>query len=325
MAVWFAMFKKIGLYYYMWGLLTPFIYRMTNALPYRGRTLVLTITIHLGVLAILSFSLGTVAHYADWQAWMLGPRALGYHSMSAFTYALIVLCCLSLRFYRLSVLREREASAALLHAEQLDNRLNQARVDSLRMQLNPHFLFNALNSIAALIDSKRSDAAYEALEQLGELLRHALRLSKSSEISLEEELEFCRAYLALEQVRFDERLAVVWHIDPECHSIIVPAFILQPLVENAIKHAVSASTSTVTVTITARTSEHELNLLVSDDGQTTMTGSNALQSGVGLDNLRERLELRYGRDASLEARSTTPGFETHIRIGLAALRTSASN
>ncbi len=312
-AIWWAMFKKIGLYYYIWGLLTPLLYRLTVSLPYRGKGLAITIPTHIAVFISLSFALGFIAHQSDWQAWLLGQRALGYHSMSAFTYSLIVLCCLSIKFYRLSILRKREATNARIHAAELDNQLNLARVESLRMQMNPHFLFNALNSVGALIEIDQRDKAYAAVEQLADLLRRTLELSKESEISLEREIGFLEAYLALEQIRFGDRLTVQWQIPEDVKTLTVPAFVLQPLVENAIKHAVATSTSPVMVTISASKNAAGLDLAVADNA----TGASASKgNGVGIANLRERLQLRYGNAATVHSGSTGSGYRTDITIPL---------
>lgn len=318
-AIWWAMFTKIGLYYYIWGLLTPLLYRLTDALPYRGKGLVLTVPTHIGVFAALSFGLGLVVHQPDWQQWLLGQRAFGYHSMSAFTYSLIVLCCLALKFYRLSLLRQREATDARVHAAELDNQLNLARVESLRMQMNPHFLFNALNSIGALIETDRRDKAYAALERLADLLRQALRLSQESDIPLAEELGFLEAYLALEKVRFGDRLSVDWQVAHDARPLHVPAFVLQPLVENAIKHAVGPSATTVTITVCASRTPNSLRLSVADDATVKPVALDTPGSGVGIANLRERLRLRYGNDVSVEsARKPGGGYETCIEIPLPA-------
>ena len=311
--VWWAMFKRIGLYYYMWGLLTPLIYRLVDTLPYRGRGLVLTVLIHLTVFATLSFALGIISHQESWREWLIGTRAAGYHSMSGFTYALIVLCSLMTKFYRLSLLRQREASDAKIHAAQLDNKLNLARIDSLRMQMNPHFLFNALNSIAALVDADRRDHAYMAVEQLGDLLRRAVRLSQSEDVVLADELRFVEAYLAMEQIRFGSRLRTRWDIQESARAARVPAFVLQPLVENAIKHAVSRSVEPVTVTLRAFADAGNLELSVHDDGRTTGTGE---APGIGLSNLRERLRLRYGDASDVRFGPLEAGFATTVTIPL---------
>lgn len=322
MAVWWTIFSKIGLYYYLWGLLAPFIYQLTDRLPYRGSGVLVTIPIQLAVLVVLSFGLGFIAHQEAWHEWLLGRRAAGYHLMSFFTYALIVLCCLALKFYRLSLLRQREAAAAKVHAAQLDNKLNRARVDSLMMQMNPHFLFNALNSIAALVDSDQRDRAYQALEQLGELLRHALNLSRADDVALRQEIRFCKAYLSMEQIRFGDRLNVIWSLDEETLALQVPAFVLQPSIENAIKHAVSLSSEPVTVTVSASIVDDCLQLSVADDGQVAAASPNT--GGFGIANLRERLQLRYGEITSVDSGSTDGRYRTIVSIPRAKLAATPS-
>lgn len=322
MAVWWTIFTKIGLYYYLWGLLAPFIYRLTDRLPYSGSGLLLTIPVHFVVMVVLSFALGLASHQEAWHEWLLGQRAPGYHMMSFFTYALIVLCCLALKFYRLSLLRQREASAARIQAAELDNKLNLARVDSLMMQMNPHFLFNALNSIAALIDSDQRDRAYQALERLGELLRHALKLSRADDVSLQQEVQFCKAYLAMEQIRFGERLRVNWAIEPDTLGLQVPAFVLQPSIENAIKHAVSLSSDTVTVTVSAAIVGDTLQLTVADDGGAAVPSPDS--GGFGISNLQERLQLRFGNATRVESGPTDSGFRTMVCIPVKSLAAAPS-
>ncbi len=316
LGVWWATFKKIGLYYYLWGLLTPFLYRMTDALPYRGSRLPMAIAAHLLVLATLSFALGFITHPEAWRDWLFGDRAAGYHAMSAFTYALIVLCSLAIKFYRLSLIRQREATDARLLAAELDSKLNLARVDSLRMQMNPHFLFNALNGIAALVDAGRREEAYEAVEQLADLLRRALRLSAETTVTLDEELRFIEAYLGLERTRFGDRLNVAWHIGEGARSENVPAFVMQPLVENAIRHAVSQSADVVTVSIGAKVEQDALRLTVSDDAPQGGSPRTSKGTGLGLSNLRKRVELLYGSDAAVTADGTPNGFTAAVQIPL---------
>lgn len=308
--VWWAMFKRIGLYYYLWGLAAPLLYRVTDHLRVSPRGLVAALPVHGLILVTLSFAFGFVAHQSAWREWLLGSKAVGYHSMSFFTYALIVLCALSIQFYRLSLLRQREASAAKIQAAQLDSQLNLARVDSLRMQMNPHFLFNALNSVAALVDAGRTERAYDALDRLGTLLRQALRLSREVEVNLSDELAFCKAYLEIEQLRFGERLDVVWYLGDALGERRVPAFVLQPAIENAIKHAVSRSTTPVTVSIDVRAIGASLQITVTDSGQAPPPAG--ASSGVGLENLRERLRLRYGGRASVTSGRIDGGFRTRI-------------
>ncbi|MEM9057045.1 MAG: histidine kinase, partial [Pseudomonadota bacterium] len=303
------------------GLAAPLIDRLTVALPDRGRTLALSLLAHACVLVCLSFLFGLVAHTGLWREWLLGSRAPGYHAMSTFSYALIVLCSLALKFYRLSLLREKQAAAAVLNAAQLDNQLNIARVSSLQMQMNPHFLFNALNSIAALIETDQRERAYDAVERLGSLLREALKLSDSDDVPLASELAFCRAYLAMEKIRFAERLTVEWQIDTEADWLI-PAFTLQPIIENTIKHAVSVSEAPVTVRIAVRQERDTLVLSVTDNGPGDRLPSTA--NGIGLGNLRARLALVFDERARFEAGPLAVGYRTRLGLPLEFLTPSPS-
>lgn len=320
--LWWALFTKIGLYYYLWGLTAPLLYILTDSLPYRGKGLLWAIPLHLSTLAALSFSFGFIVHQNAWQDWLFGVQAPGYHAMSFFTYSLIVLCSLAIKFYRLSLFRQRQATDARIHAAQLDNQLNLARVDSLLMQMNPHFLFNALNSIGALIDAEQNDRAYEALEMLGELLRSSLSLSKEHEVSLEQEVRFGKAYLAMEQIRFADRLNVTWELENSALAIQVPAFVLQPCLENSIKHAVSRSTRTVTIKVSAHIDNCSLNVAIADNGRSVEQPSGSI--GMGITNLRERLRLRYGHHAQVESGRFEQGYRTVIRIPISHFNSLSS-
>lgn len=320
-AAWWAIFTKIGLYYWLWGMLAPLLYRLTDVLPYQGKSMLLTLLTHLVTAFALSFILGFIVHTQAWHDWLIGERAPGYHAMSFFTYSLIVLCSLAIKFYRLSLLRQKQVTEAKIHAAQLDNQLNLARVDSLRMQMNPHFLFNALNSIAALIELDYRDRAYLAVEQLGDLLRQSISMSQNDEIPLSREIQFCKAYLSMEQIRFNDRLQVEWKLDEQAMDLLVPAFVLQPFIENTIKHAVINSTNLVTVTIQAGLESEQLVLSVKDDGHGQ--GINQNSTATGLSNLNERLRLRYGSGVSVESHTLSPGFDANIRIPLKILATES--
>ncbi|HJU73118.1 MAG TPA: histidine kinase [Gemmatimonadaceae bacterium] len=199
-------------------------------------------------------------------------------------------------------LREEQARAA--EAEALRTR---AELAALRAQLQPHFLFNTLHSIAAVL---RSDprAAEEALEQLGAMLRYALGVQRDDreEVSLAEELEFARAYIAIEQLRLGERLQSEESIDPEALECGILAFTLQPLVENAVRHGIASKADAGVVRITAAVTDR-LRIEVTDDGvgasqQLVEEGSR----GVGIRSVRQRLRARYGSAASLKI-ETAPG------------------
>ncbi|MEJ0088753.1 MAG: histidine kinase [Limisphaerales bacterium] len=180
--------------------------------------------------------------------------------------------------------REREQQATLL-----ENRLNQARLRTLQAQLQPHFLFNALNGIATLV-RRDPAAAEEMITSLSELLRLALSQSERQEIPLRDEMEFLNRYLEIQQMRFRDKLGVEQSIEPAALDCLVPALLLQPLVENAIRHGLEPSPDPGLVRITAAREGTRLVLTVEDNG-VGLGHSNG--NGLGLANVRERLEALY--------------------------------
>ena len=157
--------------------------------------------------------------------------------------------------------REREAQSARLSAQ-----LAEARLGALRMQLNPHFLFNSLNAIGVLVRDQNTAAASRMLELLGDVLHSVLRSDVRHEIPLGEEIQFLEQYLAIEQVRFSDRCKCRWSIDDRVRSAPVPEFILQPLVENALRHGVAKRSDVGTIDVAARVDGDTLVLSVTDNG-----------------------------------------------------------
>jgi two-component system, LytTR family, sensor kinase len=200
--------------------------------------------------------------------------------------------------------REREAHAARLSAQ-----LAEARLGALRMQLNPHFLFNSLNALAVLVRDQHTAAASRMLERLGDVLRQVLRSDQPHEVPLDDEIRFIEQYLGIEQVRFSDRLRVRWSIEDRARAALVPGFVMQPLVENAIKHGVAKRADAGRLDISARITGGRLELSIRDDGVGMAPGT--AREGVGLSNTRERLRTSYGADASLTFR-TPPGGGTEV-------------
>lgn len=221
-------------------------------------------------------------------------------------YWVIVAVSFAFDYYR--KFRERELRAAELQRE-----LAQARLHALQMQLNPHFLFNSLHSISSLMH-RNVDAADNMIAQLGELLRATLENSEANEVTLREELDFLQRYLALEQIRFGDRLNVYIDVPPETLKARVPNLILQPLVENAIRHGIEPRANRGRIELRATRSEHQLLLEVSDNG-VGLPEDKPIAEGVGLTNTRARLRTLYGEAHELElANGSGKGLTVRLTI-----------
>jgi LytS/YehU family sensor histidine kinase len=201
----------------------------------------------------------------------------------------------------------RDTHAAQREAE-LETQLVQAQLDALRAQLNPHFLFNALNSVAMLVRANARADAVRVLGGLGELLRHVLYGPGAHEVPLRDELAFVERYLAIERVRFGDRLQVATDVEPAALDAAVPNLLLQPLVENAIKHGVARRSEGGRVSLTARVDGGVLRIAVCDEGAAVAPDWTAPEGrGVGLANTRARLERLYGRGAELSVGADAHG------------------
>jgi hypothetical protein len=210
-------------------------------------------------------------------------------------------------------LRERERATA-----RLSEQLALAQVLALRMQINPHFLFNAMNSISMLVRDRRHEEAVKTIAGLSDLLRYVLDESSEQEILLTRELDFIQRYLAIEQIRFPDRLRISIEVDDNVLDAMVPNLVLQPIVENAIRHGVSRSADTTTITISAQENAGELKLSVCDDGPGfSDSPPDEVKEGLGIANTRERLSQLYGSSSSLLLDNMTPrGAAVSISIPL---------
>ena len=200
---------------------------------------------------------------------------------------------LAARYYRQS--RDRELGVARLEAQ-----LARARLDALTAQIRPHFLYNTLHTIGHLWRTGRGDEADRLLDHLGMLFRNVQSSTSRHEVALRDELDLVREYLAIEEVRFRDRLRVKIEATPEAQSCAVPPLILQPIVENAIRHGISVDSSAGQVEITASVVDGRLRITVTDDGPGIRDDAPRRGSGTGLTNTRERLTQRYGPEGRLE-------------------------
>ncbi len=208
----------------------------------------------------------------------------------------------------------REVREAERKASRFAQAARDSELRSLRYQVNPHFLFNTLNSLSSLVITGKPTEAEAMIQNLSNFYRTSLNSDPLEDVTLAEEVDLQRLYLDIEAVRYPERLRTVIDIAPELMEQHVPALILQPLVENAIKYGVSRSGRPVTIGIDARQNDSMMVITVADDGE-PMGHSNGGGSGIGLANVRDRLEARYGSTASLHTNaSATGGFVATLTL-----------
>ena len=261
---------------------------------------------HLGVyLIVLQFLLGdaerTFASFANW--WQIVVAEFHFNLL---LYSAIIGISHSLNHYRQK--REQELAAA-----QFETELALAQLNALRLQLQPHFLFNTLNTISVLM-LKDVNKARQTLGRLSELLRALLKHSEAHEITLKQELEFLENYLEIERARFPDRLSVSIYADPVILRARVPSLILQPVVENAIKHGIAPRAEAGRIEIRAERLNGSIRLQVRDDGRGLIENAEeGAVSRVGLSNTRARLERMYGSGCRLEL-SDAPGGGTIVNI-----------
>ena len=303
--------------YGMWALLTPVVFWVAQRWPaereaWLGR-LAAQLALGVGVaLAIEAATRGLIRPLladpaatsdADW-VWTLGGSFRGLWFLDEFVVYLAVLAVGYTRHAMLR-LRERQAEAERLLAEQakLQAQLSEARLSALRMQLNPHFLFNTLNAVSALVERDPSGVR-TMIARLSSLLRRVLDDDGAAEVPLRDELAFIRDYLDVQRVRFQDRLEIEESIAPEAVDGLVPPLLLQPLVENAVGHGVRRIEDGVgTIRLAARVDGGRLRLSVEDNGPGLDGGDGqAGGGGVGLSNTRARLHALYGEDAELALR-----------------------
>ncbi len=307
-------------YWYVPAALTSLIFRLAHHFPLDSDRWMRTVGAH-----VVSAGAFSVIHVAG----MMGTRAILWPNMivpknvrwttfvqriyltnldwALMTYSAIVGLAYALSYYR-------ESQARALNSAQLETRLAEARLRTLEAELHPHFLFNTLHAISTLLHTQ-PDAADRMISRLSDLLRITFARSGAARVTLQEELEFLQKYLEIEQTRFQDRLTVAFEIDPETLDAEVPRLILQPLVENAIKHGVAPHTGPGTIQIAARRRGDLLCLEVHDNGAGLSVGARAkLQGGVGLSNTRDRLECLYGAAHALEFSDGGEGLTVAMRF-----------
>src|SRR5262245_27342651 len=276
-----------------WIAAIPFIVWLAGLLPLLRGSLGRAAVVHLVVASLAA------ALYAELSGWTLAARWVtpkaGTGSaadwgvrfqVGLFTYGFILSWCYVYEYF--TTLRARELALARLEAE-----LARSQLRALKAQLQPHFLFNTLHAITVLIRHD-TNAAIRTVTRLSDLLRMVLLDADRQEVRLERELRFLRLYLEIEQTRFRDRLNVTWEVAPGLEDAAVPALVLQPLVENALKQGIGGRSSGGRVAIGASASSGTLTLRVTDNGPGLGRTGTRVGSGIGLASTRGRLEQLYG-------------------------------
>lgn len=290
------------LFFYLWGALLPLVVFLCGRLQRYAYQRKFLLSLHALAAVVLSLAhmvllffltarvlgfelepIGTATTFRGFFSKWIYSEAISYLALAALVHLVLI--------YRHN--RRQD-----LRSSRLETELAQAQLQALKMQIHPHFLFNTLNTISSYV-YKDQDLAVSMISRLSELLRLTLETGEETEISLGDELAITAKYLAIEQIRFAERLKVTQEIDPQARDQRVPALILQPLVENAIRHGISPQIEGGTISIHARIEKATLVIEVLDIGKGLRSPCRENGTGIGLKNIRSRLRQRYGERASL--------------------------
>jgi two-component system, LytTR family, sensor kinase len=318
---WGRLFIYLLIGWLPWALATPIVFRLSRRYPPMQWKPISTWIRHLAMcLAIGFLSSAWTATLDKWMDPWAKPNGPGpfpkllsqsfYNNLLA---TFILYCTILLVGYMLDS-RERLAREQTETAR-LNEQLSKAQLSAVRRQIEPHFLFNTLNAIAGLVRESRNEAAVTMIVELSEFMRRVLEDSNRQQVPLAEELEFTRKYLDIQKVRFVERLQCTVNVPNELLLAQVPTLILQPIVENAIKHGISKRAQGGAVRILASRSNGMLNLSVYNDGPSLPANIENIHTGIGIANMRTRLQSLYGDHFKLNMHNQSPnGVEVSVSV-----------
>jgi sensor histidine kinase YesM len=304
-----------------WGVIASALWRLGRRVPLVSSFSAKTISLHLLLASFLGVAhlllLGSLG-FTD-QAWRVSTGSttalsvwtsmlnINRFGMEILLYGFVFGIAGIVQF---QIRAQRDAMKAL----ELQKQLSSAQLRALQMQLEPHFLFNTLNAITTLVELGRQKEAAQMLSHLNVILKSTLKRTTPEKVPLSEELEFMENYLAIEQIRFADRLRVEIKVDATALDGLVPCFLLQPIVENAIRHGIAHCETDGRVEASARRDGNSLHLRIRDSGN-GVTGDSQNGYGIGLTNTRERLAHFYQSEYAMRAQPLeTGGFEVAIRI-----------
>lgn len=308
---WLVIFGTAFVSWLPWVLATPFIISLARRYAITDNA-VSTIGVHLATLVVVS--LIASAWFAALQM-LFNPWRFPQHPTfteawrRSFPYQVLPYLIVYALIWVLTVIVDARARMTRQTTEtaRLNEDLSKAQLAALRAQVEPHFMFNTLNSIAGLVREQRNDAAVSMIVGLSEFLRRATQDSHRAQVTLAEEVEYLQRYVDIQKVRFGERLQVSIDFPPEALHAQVPNLLLQPLVENAIKHGIARRVAGGAVRVTGACANGNLRLSVYNDGPSDPADSQSTHTGVGLGNLRTRLRILHGDESELELKRGASG------------------
>jgi two-component sensor histidine kinase len=309
---WLPLFATELLSWLPWALATPLLVRLARSHPMGRNFRVRTVGVHFAAFAAVSavaWTWSTVLQvlFNPWNNhnW---PTFVDTW-ITNFTYQILMFVIVYALILTVTYVADARESIArqLTETARLSEELSKAQLAALHRQMEPHFVYNTLNAIAGLVRAQRSDAAVSMIVGLSEFLRRSSEDSHRSQVALQEEVEYLQRYLDIQKVRFGERLRVSVDIPAELLGARVPSLLLQPLVENAIKHGIAKRVAGGSVRVGGARRDGKLYLNVYNDGPGLPADWQPAQGGVGLANLRTRLEILHGHDSELQLRRAGPG------------------
>ena len=305
-------------YWYIWALFTPAIVWLSQHFRLERQSLWLAVAVHVPGVALFSFAHIAVMGAVQWWLAATAGRSLSWwlevkrSTLQNFDWEMMTYWAIAGLSH--AVLYYRESRDRAVRASQLETRLIEAQMATLQQQLQPHFLFNTLHAISTLMH-RDVEAADRTLMRLSDLLRMTLENVGQQEVTLQAELDFVSKYLEIERTRFADRLIVTFNVDPVALDSLVPSLLLQPLVENAIKHGVARKAGPGHIEISAKNLHGKLWIEIRDDGEgLSESGLAALQKGIGVSTTRARLQHQFGADFRFEFHRQEPGVAVVIAV-----------
>lgn len=301
---------RLGWGVYIWAMVAPFVLWAGYLFPVARKNLWRNLSLHL-IFAVVS---GVIQHYGYHSGvWLLGLSMPGNVRANFSNLALMLNFISSSMVRYATIIAIQQAYFYFQESQERAFRLQQAELEVLKMQLHPHFFFNTLNAISALVYRSPKEAD-RMITQLSDLFRISLKKDKAQEVSLKEEMEFLQAYLQIHRTLMGKRLEVVWKIEPETLDALVPNLILQPLVENAVKHGLEPLEEGGQIEISSQRQNGRLVLQVRDNGRGLLTDEIKSGGGVGLSNTQARLKNLYGDAHRFKISAQAAGGGTSINL-----------